>query len=422
MSEAHNDLARILRVQPEVLLNLEKKLEKLTGKSGVMEKIAEENEILVGQTLKKLGLSEDNRGAKSVYDALVGNIKNADERLYNFLDKPELPKMSGKCGKLCETVLALNKPQTGFFIKREKAVEMLGKFPPQNMLDFFGYKTAAELVEKEGLSSVFSALRFVQDTEWMHKFFDEAYNDLTADDFEEREVELKVLEPEWLNVAEKFLEKKYHNVSHLKEFGIIFIIPIPIDMPGETLRLVTLLLHYLNEVPFYSGLFRKFSKERDFADKVKSLLRGDVPEGELPNSENITIRIVQRYLAKDDPNDFRLTEPHINPEAEHWYKAETNLRGLDSIIAGVKEKTFGCWQELDFVGGFFPDGLTGASGEELVSFDLIDLTMSLAKKGEIKYLYHQQEALWNKIFVEYLGRDKMNELVEGNIISGFIKL
>ncbi len=406
-------------------MDLERKMEKLTGKSGVMEKIVEENETLVGQTLKELNLPESNWSAKDVHDALIGYIKNIDERLYDFLDKPDLSKMSGRCGKLCETALALAKPTPGFFIKKEKAVEMLEKFPPQSMLDFFGCKTAAELVEKKGLSSVFSALRFTQNTEWMHKFFDEAYNDLTADDFEEREVELKVLEPEWLDAAGKFLEKKYHNLSHLKELGVIFIIPIQIDVPGETLRMLTLLLHYLNEVPFYSGLFKKFSKEQDFAGKVKSLLRGDVPEGKLPESENIVLRIVQRYLAKDDPNDFRLIEPHINPEAEHWYKAEGDLAGISDMPSFVEVsdgQAFASWQKLDFVGGFFSDGLTGIGDEELVSFDLIDLTMSLAKKGEIKYLYHQQEALWNKIFIEYLGRDKLNELIEKNIIDGFIKL
>ena len=90
----------------------------------------------------------------------------------------------------------------------------------------------------------------------MHEFFEKAYGNLTADDFEEREVMLKILEPQWLDVAEKFLEKKYHNVSHLKEFGVIFVIPLKIDMPGETLRLFTLILHYLNEVPFYSKLFQ----------------------------------------------------------------------------------------------------------------------------------------------------------------------
>ncbi len=424
MSEIHNKLAKILRTQPEVILDLERKMEKLTGKSGVMERIVEENETLVGQTLKELGLPESDQNAKDVHDALIGYIKNIDERLYDFLDKPDLSKMSGRCGKLCETALALAKPSPGFFIKKEKAVEMLEKFPPQSMLDFFSCKTAAELVEKKGLSSVFSALRFTQNTEWMHKFFDEAYNDLTADDFEEREVELKVLEPEWLNAAGKFLEKKYHNLSHLKELGVIFIIPIQIDAPGETLRMFTLLLHYLNEVPFYSGLFKKFSKEQDFAGKIKSLLRGDVPLAQLPTTnyqlQTTKIRIIQRYLAKDDPDDFRLVEPHINPEAEHWYKAERDLSGLDSLVAGAEGGMFSRWQKLDFVGGFFPDGLTGTGNEELVSFDLIDLTMSLAKKGEIKYLYHQQEALWNRIFSEYEGRERMNELIGENIINFFI--
>ena len=48
--------------------------------------------------------------------------------------------------------------------------------------------------------------------------------------------------------------------------------------------------------------------------------------------------------------------------------------------------------------------------------------MSLVKKGEVKYLYHQQEALWNKIFSEYMGHEQMNSLIEDNIIKGFITL
>ena len=394
-------------------------MNKLTGKSGIIECVAEENRILIGRTLEELGLSVGACNAKDVYNILIKRLIHMDEHLYNFLEKPDLSKMSFVCGKLCETALALNKPKPGFFIKKEKAVQMLEKFPPHNLLEHFGYKTAAELVEKEGFESVFSALRFAQDQKWMHEFFDKAYDDLTADDFEERDVVLKVLEPQWLDVAEKFLEKKYHNVSHLKEFGVIFVIPLKIDTPGETLRLFTLILHYLNEVPFYSKLFRKFSGEPDFTDKLKSLLRGDVPLTQLPTTNyqlpTTKIRIVQRYLAKDDPNDFRLTEPHINPEAEHWYKAECDLAKLASL-PGVEGHTFGYWQGLDFVGDFFHDGISAPTSDELVSFDLIDLVMSLVKKGEIKYLYHQQEALWNKIFIEYLGRDKIEKLVEEKIL------
>jgi len=73
---------------------------------------------------------------------------------------------------------------------------------------------------------------------------------------------------------------------------------------------------------------------------------------------------------------------------------------------------------LDFVGDFFEDK---DGKERFLSFDLIDLTMSLASDGQVNYIYHHQEALWNKIFIEYFGRDKMNELIEENIIKGFIK-
>lgn len=407
---------------------LETKLDALTGKSGVMEKIVMENEVLVNRTLEELGLPETERTAEKVYETLAQRLKHMDLDLFDLLDRPELSKMAMVCGKLCETASMLNQPSPGYFIKRTKAVEMLSKFPPQNLLNHFGLTTVEELVEQKGFASVFSALRFAQDQKWMHEFFDKAYDDLTADDFEERDIELKVLESEWLDVAEKFLEKKYHNLSHLKEFGVIFVIPLAIDTPGETMRIFTLMLHYLNEVPFYSKLFRQFAREPEFPTKLKSLLRGDVLPGQLPiTNSQLSIRIVQRYLAKDDTNDFRLAEPHINPEAEHWYKAEGDL---GKLAQGEKAgHAVGYWQGLDFVGDFFPSvakamegGLEADGSEELVSFDLIDLVMSLVKKGEIKYLYHQQEALWNKIFIEYFGREKIGELVEQNIIKGYIEL
>lgn len=413
---AYNKLAKILRIKPEVLLNLDEKMSRLTDKNGVMEKIIEENEILVWRTLDELGVTREKATAATVYNVLVERLKHMDRDLFEFLDRPNLAQLSQICGKMCDTARVLNDPQKGFFLKKERAVTMLEKYPPQNILDWFGYKTVAELIEKEGFSSVFSALRFTQDQKWMHGFFEETYQDLTADDFEKRAVEIKVLETKWLEVAEKFLEKKYHNLSHLKELGIIFIIPLPIDTPGETMRMFTLLLHYLNEVPFYSNLFRKFSQQPRFGGNLQSLLRGDVPGGPIP--AGLSWRIVQRYLSKDNENDFRLFEPHVNPEAEHWYKATGDMAKMGAIF---KEKghLLGFWRGLDAVGDFFPDG---KGGEKLISFDLTDLVMGLMRKGETKFLYHQQEALWNKIFIEYLGRGKMDELIEENIIGGFISL
>lgn len=423
MSEAHNKLAKILRVKPELLLDLEERMSKITGlltgqagKSGVIEEIVKENDILVKRTIEEFGLPE-SLGAREIYEVLIKRIERMDDYLFKFLGEPDL-FTPNSCAKLCETARALNNSDVGLFIKKIKAVEMLENFPPNNLLTYFGCNSVKELLEKQDLSSVLCALRLVHGDEWMHAFFEQSYQHLSEADFEEREIEIKVLEPFWLDVARKFIEKKFHNVSHLKEFGIIFITPTKLGMRGETLRTFMLLLHYLNEVPFYNKLFRKIAKSPNFPAELESLLRGDVSSAKISSNGEVTWRIVQRYLAKDDPNDFRLFEPHVNPEAEHWYKAEGDFGKLATIAGAEAGHTFGYWRGLDSVGDFFKDD----GGEKLVSFDLIDLTMSLAKNGDIKYLYHQQEALWNRIFVKYMGREKMNELIEENILEGFIKL
>src|SRR3989344_3868013 len=423
MLEPYKKLAALLRTTPEVLYELDEKMGKVTGQDGVMEVVANQNDVLVSKILNELSLTR-NSTAEEVYTALIRRLVDLDKNLYELLDKPDLSQMSVVCGKLCETAFKLFTPPKGMFIKKEKAAELLDKYRPDNLLNFFGYKSVKELLDKEGFASVVSSLRFTQSTEWMHKFFDVAYNELKPEDFEERDVELKVLETKWLAVAEKFLEKKYHNISHLKEYGVIFVIPLPIDTAGETMRMFTLIMHYLHEVPFYSDLFRKFMKDPDFIDKFRSLLRGDVSDKKIESlssqGERPVWRVVHTYLAKDNEQDFRLFQPHVNPEAEHWLKVSEDLERLGRMLPKDGNIGLEYWTGLDYVGDFFPSTSSGQA--ELVSFDLTDLIMSLVKKGQVKYLYHQQEALWNKIFSEYQGRERMNELVEENIITGFIKL
>lgn len=268
----------------------------------------------------------------------------------------------------------------GFFMKREKAMELLRQFPPEHLP-----------LENNDFASLFAALRFTQSEMWMHRFFDEAYQDLTADDFEERDVELKMLDQEWMDGAAQFEREKMHNVSHLKELGIIFVAPDPIDQPGEATRDFALLIHYLNEVPYYSALFKKHAHDADFVKKLQSLLRGDVPDGPAPAG---SIRIIQRYLAKNDPDDWRLKEPHVNPEVEHWHNAESDLAKLGGDFAG--------WTEHD------------------CDQNLMDLAMSLVR--DIPIDYHAKEAQWNQKIIDTIGRENMNDLIERHITEGFVPL
>ena len=403
-----------MRTKPEVLLALERNMNTFTGQEGVFEDIVRQNDLTVDQTLAGLGLTRSD-SPDVVRAALIQRLGNFDTHLVKLLGPSDMR----------EAVLQVFTPPRGMFLKHDRVAHLLERYPPDTLLEHFGYANVAELVQKEGFAPVMSALRFTQSEEWMHHFFHVGYRDLTPDDFEERDVELIMLDPKWRTIAEQFVAKKYHNISHLKELGIIFVIPVEHLVPGDTLRQFTLLLHYLHEVPFYANLFRQRMGSPNFASDIASLLRGDVPPGPLPDSGKISWRVVQRYLAKDNAMDFRLFEPHVSPEADHWWHAEEDLARTSRTLGhDTGTLDLGWWTGLDFVGEVFSNGT-----DELVSFDLIDILMSLTLPAspaggpeQRVFLYHQQEALWNKIFIEYMGLDRMEELMQQHIIDGFITL
>ena len=114
-------LVKILRAKPESLLEFDQKMAALIGKTGVLEKIAEENDKTVDLILKNLNLTRQSP-AREIYEKLVETVKQMDAKLYDFLDKPDL---LGNSKKLLTTARELTNPAPGFFIKKVKAAQML---------------------------------------------------------------------------------------------------------------------------------------------------------------------------------------------------------------------------------------------------------------------------------------------------------
>ncbi|MBU1178483.1 hypothetical protein KJ903_04705 [Patescibacteria group bacterium] len=410
----YQKVAQILRAEEGNIKKLCQSMDSFCNTSGVLARIIAENDFRVKEILSILGLSRKSSN-REVYQALINKLKEDDRLLFEALEKPRCTSPAD-CRATFTVAKKLVGNYQGFFLKHAKMAEMLQECPPPRMMEALGYDQVDGLLRQESQEQVFSALRFTESSDWMNKKLVPLYNGLTAGDFEQRNIEIVLLDQKWLQIAEKFLKKKYHNVSHLKELGIIFVIPLRIDTPGETLRVFSLLLHYLYEVVFYNKLIVKYSQESDFGQRLVSLLRGDVTEQKLTGQVGEQWRIVQRYLAKDDLHDPRLFEPHVNPETIHWDKAENSLTQLDVMYPGL-EFTF--WKDLNFIGDFFSNN----GDQKLVSFNLIDSVMSLVKEKEmIKYLYHHQEALWNKILAEYIGQEKMEELMINNFAQGYIDL
>jgi len=415
---SYEKIAKILRTDKDNIRVIEENLGALTGKKNIMDKIIEENETQIRKRLDFLGLGHQIT-AKEIYDALISKIEADDIQLFKVLGSPSV-SVSKDWQRVLEIARNIAGQPKGFFLKKEKAVELLKNQPPLKVLAALGYKDIDEMIQKENIFEIFSALRFIEGGDWLNEIFFKQYKNLKPADFEEREIEVLALSERWVNIAQEFIKRKYHNISHLKELGLIYVIPLSLEISGETLRNFGLILHYFNEIPFYSDLVKKFSAdEKSFANNLISLLRGDVIDERLSPPAGGSWLVIQRYLAKDDENDWRLFEPHINPEALHWEKAERMLvKAGGSLNHFSADMSF--WQDLNWVGDHFKSE-TGV--DVLVSFNLVDTAMSLVKEKElIKYLYHHQEALWNKIFSEYFGEEKMEKFMKENIIKGWFEV
>ena len=416
----YEKIAKVLRTDKDNVRLLEEKLSALTGKKDVMSKIVEENEATIRNRLDFLGLGRKIT-AKQIYDALISKIEADNDELFKVLDSPSA-SISSDWQRVLEIAQNISDKTKGFFLKQEKAVELLRNQPPEKILQVLNYKNVDELLEKENIFEIFSALRFVEGNEWLNENFFKQYESLKPDDFEKREIKVLALPERWVQIAQNFIKHKYHNISHLKELGIIYIIPLSLNISGETMRNFSLIFHYFNEVKFYSELFEKFAGDANsFAKNLISLLRGDAIDEHLPRPAPGKTQwlIIQRYLAKDDENDWRLFEPHINPEAMHWERAEKMLVKAGEVLNNFSAD-LAFWQNLNWIGDYFG---TEAGIDVLVSFNLIDTAMSLVKEKElIKYLYHHQEALWNKIFTEYFNEEKIEEMMKENIVKGWFEI
>lgn len=396
-------------MMPELLDNLDAVMRgRLYLKRDVLDDLRIENEKRIGSLLGALHVKE--RDSKQVLGLLQDLILKHEAQFKGVLNRTEGMSHFDKIVKLARKVANVGE---GYFLKREFAKAILLKRQPEKLLSYLGYQSVEELLAKEDVTEIFSALRFVETDEWMHKTFEEAYSSFTAKDFEQRPIELKVLGSQWAEVAAKFVAKKHHNVSHLKEFGVIFLNPIAQEVPGKLIRDFALLLHYFHEIEFYSKLFRYYAPRTDFAQRLKALLRGDVASGEglRPGSW----LIVQRYLVKESPTDPRLFIPRVNPEALHWMRGERDLTNFGLTRSDLDLEV---WQTLDWT------GMMARKNSELISFDLEDSAMaavSTAEGGHQLFTYHQREALWTKLFSAYVGGETaMERLLIENYDKGVI--
>lgn len=385
-----------------------KELEQRSGHAGADVQLLAELATRSAAALDELGLN-NQATAQQAHAALMRRIEQDNLRLADLVGAPDDQTLETLTPKLVDTVRKANISRSCFVLKESVAKLLIQNHPPKAIMARLGYEDAVTMLRHEDVAELFVALRFAETPAWLNTF-NASYKDLTPSDFEQRDIKVIVFNPEkWGDVAEHFVQKKLHNLTHSKEMGVVGIVPTQVKtMKGALLKMLPLLLHYHNEIRLYSAYFKLIANKKNFGEVLGRTLIAGTPKVNIHADHHIHWRVIQRYFGKlGDESHPEVFEPHVQPEDLHWRSAEESLYAIDPQL--------GFWKNMDFVGAKL--------GDEVITFNLMDVALGYSNDVSFKdrYLYHFRESLWNEVFARYMGSDVLRTQVLGRLDNEIIK-
>ena len=401
-------IARFLQAKEPLFDHALTQLEAQSHQKGVDVKLAAEIAQSAADRIKTLGLDVDCTG-EELYAALLKQVAYDDAHLAKAIGGTEPTDLKQMIPLIVKAAENAPLPKDGWFLKEDKAKEMLRRTPPEAIMERLGYHLVSQMLEKEDIYELFLALRFAESGDWLNDF-DAQYDDLQATDFENRTIKVVPFDAaKWGDIAVHFIAKKRHNITHSKEMGAIAVMPMTeTHMTGVTMKVLPLLCHYFNEIRLYSSFFKLMQAKKNFGHIVSTTLIADPAHVKLTDHGHIHWRVIQRYFGKlTNEVHPEIFEPHVQPEDLHWRRAEEVLYEIDPEL--------GFWRHLDYVAVL--------KGNDTVTFNLMDLSLGYSNSIPFaeRYLYHFRESLWNEVFARYMGEQTLEDQVLTKLDNAIIK-
>ena len=384
-------LRDLLQAEEPLFTQSVRQLEKASGHHGADTRLIGDILALAHDRMRQLRLDPADSTGKEVYQALMNKVAVDNVRLATLIGATQPENVAHMVPLMVKAANAVAFPRKVFVVKHASAKKLLRKMPPRNLMKTLGYKSVDDMLKKENFNEIYPALRFSEGPEWLLAY-NELFKTIKISDYEERDLQIVVMDHDkYVDLAEHFVHKKLHNVTHTKELGVIVVVPMKQDtMRGLALKSLPLLLHYMNEVKLYSTFFKSQSVKKNFGEVVVETLNADPGTASQLAGKHIHWRVIQRYFGKLDGEDHpEAFQPHVQPEDLHWRRAEDLLFTIDPELK--------FWKDLDYV-ALQHDGFP-------VSFNLFDISFAYSNHEpyERRYAYHFRESLWNELFIRYMG-------------------
>jgi hypothetical protein len=404
-----NLLGKMLAAEEPLFSMSIKQLEEAAGRPGMDVRLISEIIQKSQATAKALGLDPKDTTGEELFHALINKIKVHDQHLARHIGGKDPDDVQTLIPLIKKAVDKAKLPKGAWVLKKSVAKRMLVANPPKKIMQHLGYSSIDSMVKRENLYEIYGALRFAESPAWLKKF-NASYKNLTASDFETRDIEIVVMDKSrWGDIAEEFVKKKRHNITHLKELGVILMLPTRLEkLHGITITAMPLLLHYLNEIRLYSAFFKLQQVKSNFGKILAETLNADIRSAAVMAGNHVHWRVIQRYYGKlEHEKHPEIFEPHVQPEDLHWRRAEEQLYHIDPEL--------GFWKDLDYVGV--------VAGDQPVSFNLMDVSVAYCTGAGYQHrvFYHMRESLWNEIFMRYMGHRILEEQILQQLDNNMIK-
>lgn len=392
-------MAKILRdlldaEEPLFSLSIQQ-LERASGDVGEDARLIGEISQKMVRMLHELGLDPQDTSGHELYNALLSRVAQDNARVTRLIGGTDPDDVAEMVPLMVAAVEQLKINRKAWVLKHSVAKELLKKMPPARLMAHLGYRSIDSMLKHEDIDEIYTALRFSEGGEWLNRY-NELFKTVKPSDFETRDIRIVVMDHDkYVDLAEHFVEKKLHNITHTKELGVIVVVPMHHRrMKGITLKSLPLLFHYINEIRLYSAFFKLKQVKHNFGEIVVATLIADPGNASQMAGHNVHWRVIQRYFGKfKDENHPEAFEPHVHPEDLHWRHATEMLCLLDPQMK--------FWQDMDYVGRLY-DGLP-------VTANLMDVSLGYSNDITYKnrYVYHFRESLWNEIFMRYMGKKNL---------------
>ncbi len=388
-------LSQLVGVQEQLFGLMINQLESASGYPTVDIRLTSEMITKIFTHLRALGLDPVDTKGEELYGALLGLVGLHDRFLAHRMGASNSGDVADLLPRIKKLVDMIDIPKSVWVMKHSVAKKLLKASPPKQVMKQLGYRSIDSMLKRESIDELFVGIRLVETQQWQKNFI-QKYQKIEPSDFETRQAIFLLLDgKKWGSRADTYVQKQHQNVTHLKELGVIAILPLPVSyLNGITIALLPRLLFYLNEVRTYSTYFKHHQVKSGFGQILARTLIDDPARHVTLAGQHVHWRVVHQYygseITTERPDFF---EPHIQPEDLFWRKAEEVLYKIEPALH--------FWHTMDYV------GLAQEAGP--VSFNLMDVAANYINKTpyDQRFYGHMRDSLWNELFMRYLANSSL---------------